>query len=240
MVLRYILSGGFWLFINAWGAIIPILYFPVFILRSERLADHGAKVWSIVAMWTLKKMCGIDYKVLGLENLPKGNFIVACKHQSMWETIVMNLVFHRPAYCYKKELLKIPFYGWYIKIMTGIRVDREGGASSLRSLVKQSKYYLAKKRNIIIFPQGTRVPVGASVEKYPYQAGIAALYLSCNVPVVPAALNSGLYWPKHKVMKEAGTIKLKFLEPIMPGLPKKEFLAKLERMIEGESNKLGL
>ncbi len=221
-----------------WGAIIPILYFPVFITRSERLADHGAKVWSIVAMWTLKTMCGIDYKVLGLKNLPKGNFIVACKHQSMWETIVMNLVFHRPAYCYKKELLKIPFYGWYIKIMTGIRVDRNGGASALRSMVKQTKYYLDKKRNIIIFPQGTRVPVGATVEKYPYQAGIAALYLACNVPVVPAALNSGVYWPKHKVMKKSGTIKLKFFEPITPGLSKKEFLAKLERVIEEESDAL--
>lgn len=186
----------------------------------------------------LKKLCGVDYRVLGLEKLPKEPCIIACKHQSMWETIIMHLVFNRPVYAFKKELLKVPFYGWFLQIMSGIVVDRKGGASALKSLIKQSKDYLAKGQTIILFPQGTRVPVGASTEEYPYQAGVAALYLSCNVKVVPAALNSGLFWPKHKIGKNAGTITLEFLDPIETGLSKQEFMTRLENATEAKSNEL--
>ncbi|MBU6338537.1 MAG: 1-acyl-sn-glycerol-3-phosphate acyltransferase [Rickettsiales bacterium] len=185
----------------------------------------------------LKKLCGIDHKVLGLDKLPKEPYIIACKHQSMWETIVMHLVMKRPVYAYKKELLKIPFYGWYIKIMSGIKVDRKGGASALKSLIKQTKEYLAKGQNIVIFPQGTRTPINASTKDYPYQSGIAALYLACNVKVVPAALNSGVFWPK-KGSKKKGTIVLELLDPISPGLAKQEFLLQLENKIELATSKL--
>ena len=174
----------------------------------------------------------MDHKILGLEKLPKGPFIVACKHQSMWETIVMNLIFHRPAYCYKKELLHIPFYGWFVAKMSGIVIDRKGGGAALRNLLKQGKSNLANNHNIIIFPQGTRVPIDATTDKYPYQAGIVALYLACHVPVIPASLNSGVFWPKHKAMKNSGTIKLEFSDPIFPGLSREEFTKKLENVIE--------
>lgn len=236
--MSYILSFTFLIFINLWGAIIPILYSPAFLFQSSKIADHGAKVWAQVGLWVLKKLCKIDYQIIGMENLPNEPFIIACKHQSMWETIVMHLVVKRPVYVYKKELEKIPFYGWYLKVMSGIKLDRKGGASALKSLIKQSKNYLNKGQKIVIFPQGTRVPVGGSLEKYPYQAGIAALYLSCNVKVVPAALNSGVFWPKHKIKKHSGTITLKFLPAIDVGLKKDEFLQKLESVIEEESSKL--
>ena len=231
-------SAIFSIFINIWGAIIPIIYFPVFITNSSKLADHGAKTWSIVAIFMLRKLCKIDFEVLGRENLPAEPFIIACKHQSMWETIIMHLIFYRPAYCYKKELTKIPFYGWYLRKMTGVKIDRKGGASALKNLIKQAKKYLQEKHSVILFPQGTRVPVGASTEKYPYQAGVAALYLSCNVAVAPAALNSGLFWPKHQLAKKPGKITIKFLPAIYPGLTKKEFSEKLEEAIEEESRKL--
>lgn len=236
--MNLITSTLFVIFINLWGAIIPIVYFPAFLFRSSKIADHGAKTWSVVAIFVLKKLCKIDFEVLGKENLPKTPFIVACKHQSMWETIIMHLIFKRPAYCYKKELTVIPFYGWFLKNMTGIKIDRKGGASALKSLVKQSKKYLQENHNIIIFPQGTRVPAGAGVKKYPYQSGIAALYLACNAKVVPAALNSGLFWGKHSLKKNPGKITIEFLEPINPGLSKKEFLEKLENSIETRSEEL--
>lgn len=228
----------FWLFINAWGTVLPILYFPVFIIKnSSKLADHGALIWARLSLFALKKFCKIDHKILGLENLPTP-CIIACKHQSMWETIVMHLVCHRPAYSYKQELLHVPFYGWYLTRMTGIKVNRKGGAAALRSIIKQAQHYLKNNHNIVIFPQGTRVSAFASTEKYPYQSGIAALYLSCNVPVVPAALNSGIFWPKHKTLKKSGTITLEFLEPIYPGLSKEEFLQKLEDVTEKRSIEL--
>jgi len=236
--MKFISSFLFWLFINIWGIIIPVVYFPAFIFKSAKLADHGAKVWAVVGLWVLKKLCKIEHQFVGLENLPKEPCIVACKHQSMWETIVMHLVFRRPVYAFKKELLKIPFYGWFLTAMSGITVDRNGGASALKDLIKQSKKYLAQNQSIILFPQGTRVPVGGLCEKYPYQAGIAALYASCGAKVVPAALNSGVFWPKGKISKKPGKIILEFLPAIESGLSRQEFMSKLESAIEKKSAEL--
>jgi 1-acyl-sn-glycerol-3-phosphate acyltransferase len=139
---------------------------------------------------------------------------------------------NRPVYAFKKELLKIPFYGWYLTIMSGITIDRKGGAGALKSLIKQSKKYLSQGQNIVIFPQGTRTPIGANTKDYPYQSGITALYLSCDVKVVPATLNSGNFWPKTGFKKNSGTIILQFLDPIETGLSKKEFILELEEKIE--------
>ncbi len=236
--MNFIRSFLFWLFINVWGTIIPIIYSPAFILKNSKLADHGAKVWAVVGLWVLKKLCKVEYEFVGLEKLPKEGCIIACKHQSMWETIVMHLVFRRPVYAFKKELLKIPFYGWYLRVMSGIVVDRDGGMSALKDLIKQTKKYLAKNQTIILFPQGTRVPVGAPSSEYPYQAGVTALYLACGVKVVPAALNSGVFWPKKGMLKNPGKIILEFLDPIEPGLSKQEFSAKLEEVIEKRSAEL--
>ena len=236
--MNFIRSFLFWLFINIWGTVIPIIYSPAFILKNSKLADHGAKVWAVVGLWVLKKLCKIECEFIGLEKLPKEGCIIACKHQSMWETIVMHLVFRRPVYAFKKELLKIPFYGWYLRVMSGITVDRDGGMSALKDLIKQTKKYLAKNQTIILFPQGTRVPVGAPSSEYPYQAGVTALYLACGVKVVPAALNSGVFWPKKGMSKKPGKIILEFLDPIEPGLSKQEFSAKLEEVIEKRSAEL--
>ncbi|NBV06705.1 MAG: 1-acyl-sn-glycerol-3-phosphate acyltransferase [Proteobacteria bacterium] len=237
--MNFLTSLLFWIFINAWGAIIPIVYLPLSLLfRSSKIADHGAKVWALFGLWVLKKLCRIEHEVIGLEKLPKEACIIACKHQSMWETIVMHLIFHRPVYAFKKELLKIPFYGWFLRVMSGIVVDRNGGASALKSLIKQTKKYLEKNQTIILFPQGTRVPVKSITDKYPYQAGIAALYLACNVKVVPAALNSGVFWPRDGIIKKPGKIILEFLNPIETGLSRQDFMTKLEEVIEKKSNEL--
>lgn len=236
MLIRSII---FEIFITLWGMIIPILYGDVFISGSRKRADNGALAWSRFASFVLKKLCGIDYEVRGLENLPKeGGFIVACKHQSMWETMIMHLVFKHPAYAYKKELLKIPFYGWFLKHMSGIAIDRKGGAKALKSLLSDSKKYLENGQVIILFPQGTRVPVGASTDKYPYQPGIAALYSQLKCPIIPAALNSGKFWNKSKTFKRSGKIILEFLPQIDPNTDRKNFLPKLEEAIEKKSEEL--
>lgn len=236
--MNIIFSVIYCIFLVLWSALIPIIYFPACIIRSSRIADHGAKTWSALNLWMLKKLCKIDHQIIGLDKLPKTPCIIACKHQSMWETMIMHLLLNRPAYIFKQELIKVPFYGWYLNVMSGIKLNRKGGASALKSMTKQSKHYLANNQSIVIFPQGTRVPVGAKADKYPYQAGIASLYLSCGVPVVPAALNSGSFWKKSLLQKKPGTIKLEFLDPIEPGLKKKEFLLKLEEETEKKSNSL--
>ncbi len=237
--MQFFRSAIFSIFVNSWGIIIPIIFLlPAFIFRSEKIADKGAKIWSIVLFWMLKKLCGIDYKIIGKENISKTPCIYACKHQSMWETVIMHLIINRPVYAYKKELEVIPFYGWFLKVMSGIKVDRKGGVKSLKSVINQTKNYLDKKQSIVIFPQGTRVPVEGSIEKYPYQAGITALYNSCDVKIVPVALNSGLFWPKGQILKNRGTVIIEFLPAIEKGLSKEKFNKKLISCIEEKSREL--
>ena len=237
--MQFFRSLIFSIFVNCWGALIPMVFLiPAFISRNEKIADCGAKIWSIGVFWMLRKLCNIDYKIIGVENISKEPCIYACKHQSMWETVVMHLIINRPVYAYKKELELIPFYGWFIKFMSGIKVDRKGGVKSLKNVLNQAKKYLSKGQSIVIFPQGTRVPVGESIKKYPYQSGITALYNSCDVKIVPVALNSGLYWSKGKVLKNRGTIIIEFLPAISPGLGKEEFNKKLISTIEEKSDSL--
>jgi 1-acyl-sn-glycerol-3-phosphate acyltransferase len=237
--MQFFRSLIFSIFVNCWGALIPMVFLiPAFISRNEKIADCGAKIWSIGVFWMLRKLCNIDYKIIGVENISKEPCIYACKHQSMWETVVMHLIINRPVYAYKKELELIPFYGWFIKFMSGIKVDRKGGIKSLKNVINQAKKYLSKGQSIVIFPQGTRVPVGESIKKYPYQSGITALYNSCDVKIVPVALNSGLYWSKGKVLKNRGTIIIEFLPAISPGLGKEEFNKKLISTIEEKSDSL--
>lgn len=227
-------------FMNLWGVIVPIVYFPVFITRNKKMADRGAKTWAKYSLLALKYLCKIDHRIVGQQRVPKTACIIACKHQSMWDTMIMNILFKGPAYAYKKELLKIPFFGWLLKRTTGIRIDRSGGMSTLKNLITQGKECLAKGHNIVIFPQGTRTPpeTTANDSLFPYQSGIVALYLACGVPVIPTALNSGVFWGKHKVKKRSGTITMEFLKPIEPGLSKEDFMAKLIDAIETRSAEL--
>ncbi len=239
--MQYLKSLLFVIFINCWGAIIPIVFLlPAFIFKSKKIGDYGAKIWSQFSFYVLKKLCKIEYKIIGQENILNEPCIYACKHQSMWETVVMHLILNRPVYAYKKELEKIPFYGWFLKFMSGIGVDRKGGMKSLKNVISQAKFYLNKGQSVVIFPQGTRVPVGESVKDFPYQAGITALYNSCETKIVPVALNSGLYWPKHKILKNPGVIIIQFLPAINQGLSKDDFNRELISAIEDASNKLAI
>ena len=235
MIIR---SFIFW-FVTCFISIcVPIIFFPVFFTKKTKYADKIATQWVTLIIYLLKVICKIDYKILGKENLPKGACVIACKHQSMWETLAMVVIFDSPAPIYKKEILRVPFFGWFLGRTSAIKVDREGATKALRSIVAQAKQYTSEGRNIIIFPQGTRVPVGMDVSKYKYQSGVAALYLNCKVPVVPAALDSGLFWNKKNLLLKKGTVTLQFLPAINPGLEKREFMKKLEEQIEEGSQKL--
>lgn len=236
----FIRSLIYWILFYISVAILIFGYFPLalFIKDKTDLADRGAKLWSRMVLFLLKVIMGIDHEIINKDKIPATPCIIACKHESTWETIVFHLICRHPAYIYKKELLKVPFYGWYVRYMSGAQVDRSGKASALKDLIRQSKDQLQKGHNIVIFPQGTRVPYGVGSEKYPYQVGTAALYLACNVPVVPAALDSGKFWPKGFLIKKSGRIKIKFLDPIQPGLKKEDFMRELEERTEKNSREL--
>ncbi|MDC0074526.1 1-acyl-sn-glycerol-3-phosphate acyltransferase [Alphaproteobacteria bacterium] len=217
-----------------WSIIINILFIPSLILPRNVIV-FGQRFWALGSLAILKIATGVCYEVKGKSNIPDEAHIVALKHQSMWDTIVLHIILNDPAIVMKKELLKIPIYGWYCIKSKMIPIDRSSGPKSLKMLLKLSQQASKEKRPIAIFPQGTRISPGA---KASYLPGVAALYKNLHIPVVPVALNSGLFWPKNKFIVKKGIITFEFLEIIEPGLDKKKFIKILEKKIEESSNKL--
>jgi len=183
----------------------------------------------------LKLTVGLDHEVRGLENLPKGSYILAPKHQSSWDTLVLNHLVRDPAVVLKRELTWIPVFGWYLSRAGNIVIDRKGGPSAVRKLVTQGRAVVAEGRPIVIFPEGTRGPVGG---KLPYQPGVAALYAQLGVPLVPVALNSGRFWGRLTFTKRPGRITVEILPAIAPGLDRRRALAELERRVEAATTRL--
>jgi len=195
----------------------------------------GSQLWTRYVMWGMRWITGIRYEVRGLENLPESGAIIACKHQSAWDTAIFVLLRLNTAYILKKELTKIPFYGWYVNRSGHISVDRSAGASALKNMVKDVKTALGKGRNVVIFPEGTRSNPGEPGE---YQPGVAAIYTQTKLPIVPVALNSGLFWGRRSFLKKKGTIIMEIMPAIEPGLKRKEFMDRLESTIETKSREL--
>lgn len=218
----------------SWALIAAVLFSPLFII-STRAAQIAGRPWALVSLLLARFLCGIKYEIRGKENILKTPAIYASKHQSAWDTLIFLTIFPRVAYVLKKELLRLPLWGWYLWRMKMIAIDRSAGASSLKQLLKDSKAELNKNRSITIFPEGTRTKPYSTPD---YQAGVTAMYSSLNVSVVPVALNSGVYWGKNAFSKKSGTIIIEFLPPIPVGLSKKEFAERLQNEIETSTNKL--
>ncbi len=217
------------------GSVVIALVGSPILLLPRRAVLAWATFWIDFILWWLRLTCGLAHRVVGLENLPEGPVIIACKHQSSWETLAFTKVFPGAAIVLKRELLFIPIVGWAMARAGNIAVARGDGAQALRGLVRQAKTTIAEGRSILIFPEGTRVGVG--VER-PYQVGTAALYRQLGVPVVPVALNSGLFWGRRKWVKRPGVITVEILPPIAPGLGREAFMATLRERIEGATSKL--
>jgi len=207
----------------------PLLFAP------RRWAMAALAVHSHFELWLLETIVGTKLEVRGKEKLPAGACLVAAKHQSAWETFALIPLFRDPALLMKRELFWIPFHGWFSKKFEMIPVDRDKGPSALRRMLREAKGRAAAGRQIIIFPEGTRRVPGAPPD---YKTGVLLLYDALDIPCVPVALNSGLFWPRRSVIRRPGTIIVEFLEPIPPGLPRVEFLARLTSAIESASNRL--
>ena len=154
------------------------------------------------------------------------------KHQSAWDTLIPYVVLSDPAAVVKRELLLLPFYGWYAARAGSIGIDRKAGATALRRMVAVARPIAAQGRSIIIFPEGTRVAPGVHL---PYQPGVAALYQALALPLVTAAVNSGFFWGRRSFVKRPGRIVLEFLAPIPPGRSSREVMTDLEQRIETAS-----
>lgn len=210
---------------------LPVVFFPtrvatIFLVFSVR-----------VTLLMLHLLCGVKYEIRGMENIPKQPFIIASQHQSPFETFIFILLFRNAVFILKRELKWIPFIGLHLMALKMIFINRLDGISSIRYIVKLAKMRIKEKRSIIIFPEGTRT---AAKQKIKYRPGVAALYGVLSVPVLPVALNTGLFWPKSilSIRKNPGKAVIEILPPIYPGLSKDEFLENLKKTIEEKSSKL--
>ena len=195
-------------------------------------------IWTKLNIFLLKFICGIKYKVSGVENIPDKVCLLASKHQSTWETYFLFQYFKRyPIFVIKKELLKIPGIGPALKNVGCIPIDRKDGIHAIKKVEEQSVSIIKnKKRNIIIFPQGTRVPLNANTEDYPYKSGFLGIAKINGLDIVPVALNSAKCWPKGSFLKKPGTIEVKFLPPIRydeyKDMTKKDIIKLVENVLE--------
>jgi 1-acyl-sn-glycerol-3-phosphate acyltransferase len=217
-----------------WSTLVQVLFLPS-LLCPRVVVAWVQRLWIRGALALLAGICGLRHEIRGLEHLPPGPCIIASKHQSAWDTLIFAVLFHGPGFIVKRELLWVPLFGWYIQRTGCIPIDREGGASALKRMIAGARNAIGNGQYIIIFPEGTRVAPG---QRRPYHPGVSALYRQLGVPAVPVALNSGLFWGRRTFLKKPGRITLEFLEPIAPGLARKDFTAELERRIETASARL--
>lgn len=193
------------------------------------------RAWARAALWGLKVIVGLKWEARGLEKIPDGPVIIASKHQSAWDTVAPLLLFPTAAWVMKLELSRIPIWGSFARKVDAIFVDRSAGLSALRKLTADSLDRMEQGRPVLIFPEGTRTAVG---DEPNYSPGVAQLYAKANVPVVPVALNSGVFWGRRSVGKKPGTIILEVLDPIEPGLDRKAFMRTLQDRIETATARL--
>jgi 1-acyl-sn-glycerol-3-phosphate acyltransferase len=215
--------------------IFMLVFFAFVVLLPRVWVTRIQKWWGIGVMLMLRVLLNIRYEIRGVENLPDGACVVASKHQSIWDTIIWHIILEDPAMVMKKELLSIPIYGWFAIKAKMIPVDRKAGASALKTMLRAADEASSMGRPILIFPEGTRTPVG---ERGTYQPGVTALYRHLKLPAIPVAVNSGLFWSKDGMNKDGGTIVLEYGPAIPAGLAKKEFMAELENRIETATNRL--
>ena len=217
-----------------WTAMMHIICLPL-LLAPSRAIHAAAKIWIGVSLWLLKVCVGLKAREVGRKHIPKKPVLFAVKHQSAWETLFLSWRLNHPAVVLKKELLLIPIFGWFLARTGMIAIDRSGRAAALKKMVADAKATFAQGRPVVIFPEGTRVAPGHTRA---YQPGIAALYAQLGVPVVPVALNSGLFWGRKAILKKPGIITIEYLEPIEPGLDRKTFMRELESRIETAAQRL--
>jgi len=222
------------------GQIISILIFSplgviIFPLKFET-RYYLISRWAVFNLWWLKVCCRVNYSVEGLDNIPSSACIVMCKHQSAFETLALQLIFVPQVWILKRELLKIPIYGWGLASMQPIAIDRGSAVKSFRQIVKQGCQRLKENLWVIIFPEGTRVAPG---EKGSYLPGGGMLAVKSGADVLPIAHNAGYLWPRNTLLKKPGTITL-VIGPVIQsdGKSAKQITTEVETWIETTVNDL--
>lgn len=231
LVFRSLLFNiAFYIHLVVWLLILlPAMLVP------RRTFMSGVKLWARSSLWLLRVTAGTKIEVRGMERIPAGGLLIASKHQSLWETFALVPLFDDPAFILKRELMWIPFFGWYAWKGGSVPVNRKAGSQALIQMTARARQEAKHGRQIVIFPEGTRRPAGAPPA---YKFGVAHLYQNLGVPCLPIALNSGLYWPRRRFIRRPGTIRVEILDPIPSGLPRDEFFRQMQDVIETASDGL--
>lgn len=211
-----------------------ILVIPMFLLPTDWYFRF-VRGWARSSLWLHRVIIGAPLEIRGVENIPSGGFIVASKHQSAWETLALLLFFRRPAYILKRELMWVPLFGWHLWRSGQIPIDRSRGGEMMAKLNIRVREAIARDQQVLIFPEGTRRPVGAPPA---YKFGVTKFYSATGATVLPIALNAGLSWPRRRFMKFPYPVIIEFLEPIGPGLSEAKFHALLRDRIETATNRI--
>lgn len=228
IALRSTLFAAFQLLITPVFAVIALLTFPLPPHTRYRIIT----VWTRWVMWASRVICGIRYRVIGAENIPNDPCIILAKHQSAWETMGFQLIFPPQVWVLKQELLRVPFFGWGLAMLSPIAIDRSSRRQALQQLVEQGVQRLAAGFCIVIFPEGTRIPPG---QRGKYRPGGARLAVQTGTRVLPVAHNAGLCWPRNAFLKHPGLITVSIGAPIDPAGTDAESLARrVEDWIEAE------
>lgn len=207
----------------------PALLMPV------PVALKVVRMWAKTVLFGLRHIAGVRVEVRGLEYRPKGAALVASKHQGMLDVVALLAILPDPCFVLKKELMPLPFFGWFAWKTRMIAVDREGHATALRDMTRQAKARLAEGRQIVIFPEGTRTAPG---EPGQYKPGVAAIYRDLEASCALVATNSGEHWPAHGFKRIPGKVVFEFLPPAPAGLKRGAFMTLIESRIEPASQGL--
>jgi 1-acyl-sn-glycerol-3-phosphate acyltransferase len=217
-----------------WNLVLAVLALPVLIMPRPVLLRF-VRFYLAGAAWLFKHVAGTDFRLVGQAHIPAEPCIIAAKHLSFWETIILPLLMRSPAIVLKQELMRIPLWGWYAARYGNVPVDRGGRARAMIKMLTAARRVLHEQRDLLIFPQGTRLSLG---EWRPYKVGVAGLYQELGLPILPVALNSGVFWSRSGKLLRTGEITLEFLPVIPAGLERAEMLAQLEERVETATNRL--
>jgi 1-acyl-sn-glycerol-3-phosphate acyltransferase len=221
----FVLNNIVWFIVCLPALVLPRKTFFLRILHPWCWSNLKLHAW----------ICGVRMEFRGKEHLPEGGFILASKHQSAWETMALAASVPEPRYILKRELMWVPLFGFYLMRTGQVAINRGKRSEAIAAMNRAAELAVKEGGQLLIFPEGTRRPVGAEPA---YKMGVAHMYHALKVPVVPVAINAGVFWPRRTFLKFPGTIVMEFLEPIAPGMEKEAFLALLQDRIESATNRL--
>ena len=231
-------------YLGYYGVLIPhsLICMVVGLFMPLKFRYRYFLLWNAFTVWWLRVTCGVKYRVTGRENVPPGPFVVMANHQSPWETLYLSWEFLPICAILKRELLNIPFFGWGLRLLDPIAIDRSKRTRSLAQLIQQGRAKLEDGFSVLVFPEGTRVEPG--IEKR-YSAGGTELARAGGKLILPSAHNAGQVWPAHRIIKHSGTIDVVIGKPIDPaGRNSREVTLEVERWIRqaippGETKAVG-